>query len=147
VEKEMKRIKTRRLKPDQINPLLKQLGTSLIKESSAIDKLLKRPEVQYHDILNVENTHYSLSEDVIRQVEIQTKYKGYIKRQAEQAEKFNKIEAKLIPEGFNYRNINGLSKEIIEKLEEVRPLNLGQAGRIPGVTPAAIALLMVAVKR
>jgi len=147
VEKELKRIKTKRLKPDQVNPILKQLGTSLIKESSAIYKLLKRPEVKYHDILKVENTRNSLSEDVISQVEIQTKYKGYIKRQAELAEKFKKIEAKIIPDKFNYRNINGLSTEIVEKLEEVKPINLGQAGRIPGVTPAAIALLMVAVKK
>jgi tRNA uridine 5-carboxymethylaminomethyl modification enzyme len=147
VEKELKRIRTKRLRPAQINPLLKQLGTSLIKESSSIYQLLKRPEVTYHDLLRVENDRNSLSEDVISQVEIQTKYKGYIKRQAELAEKFNKIEAKIIPEGFDYRRINGLSAEIMEKLEEVRPLNLGQAGRIPGVTPAAIALLMVAVKK
>ncbi|UCH82515.1 MAG: tRNA uridine-5-carboxymethylaminomethyl(34) synthesis enzyme MnmG [Nitrospiraceae bacterium] len=147
VEKEMKRIMTKRLKPAQINPLLKQLGTSLIKESSAIHQLLKRPEVKYHDILGIENNRNSLSEDIISQVEIQTKYKGYIKRQAELAEKFKKMEAMLISEGFDYRSINGLSAEIMEKLEDIRPLNLGQAGRIPGVTPAAIALLMVAVKK
>ena len=147
MEKELKRIKTKRFKPDQINPLLKQLGTSPVKESAAIYQLLKRPEVKYNDILRVENAHNSLSDDVINQVEIQTKYKGYIKRQAKLAEKFTKIEAKIIPDGFPYRNINGLSTEIMEKLEEVRPLNLGQAGRIPGVTPAAIALLMVAVKK
>ncbi len=89
----------------------------------------------------------TLSQDVINQVEIQTKYKGYILRQAEHAEKFKKIEEKVIPEGFVYKGINGLSKEIVEKLEEVRPLNLGQAGRIPGVTPAAISLLMIAVEK
>jgi tRNA uridine 5-carboxymethylaminomethyl modification enzyme len=83
----------------------------------------------------------------MRQVEIQVKYKGYIQRQAEQAEKFRKIEEKRIPEEFVYRGINGLSREIAEKLEEVRPLNFGQAGRIPGVTPAAISILMVAVER
>ncbi len=147
VEKELKRIRTKRFKPDQINPLLRQLGTSPIKESAAIYQLLKRPEVKYHDLLRVENNRNSLSEDIISQVEIQTKYKGYIKRQAELAEKFRNIEAKKIPEGFTYKNINGLSTEIMEKLEEVRPLNLGQAGRIPGVTPAAIALLMVALRR
>ena len=103
--------------------------------------------MKYHDLLNLENTSNRLSEDVISQVEIQTKYTGYIKRQAELAEKFKKIESKVIPEGFDYRSINGLSAEIIEKLEAVQPLNLGQAGRIPGVTPAAIALLMVAVKK
>ena len=88
-----------------------------------------------------------LSHDVINQVEIQTKYKGYIQRQADSAERFKKIEEKQIPEGFIYKGIPGLSKEIVEKLEEVKPFNLGQAGRIPGVTPAAISLLMVAVER
>jgi tRNA uridine 5-carboxymethylaminomethyl modification enzyme len=83
----------------------------------------------------------------IKQVEISTKYKGYVQRQAEQAEKFKKIEEKFIPENFIYKGINGLSKEIVEKLEEVRPLNLGQASRIPGVTPAAISLLMIAVSK
>jgi tRNA uridine 5-carboxymethylaminomethyl modification enzyme len=81
------------------------------------------------------------------QVEIRTKYEGYIRRQAEQAERFKKTEDKKIPEDFPYSNINGLSKEIVEKLEGVKPLNLGQAGRIPGVTPAAVSLLIVALER
>lgn len=80
-------------------------------------------------------------------MEIQTKYKGYIKRQAELAERLKKIEMVKIPEGFVYKGIPGLSNEIMGKLEEIRPLNLGQAGRIPGVTPVAVSLLMVAVER
>ena len=78
---------------------------------------------------------------------MQVKYEGYIKRQIEQAEKIKKIEGKIIPARFKYKGINGLSTEIVEKLEEVRPLNLGQASRIPGVTPAAVSLLMIAVER
>ncbi len=147
VEKELKRIKSTRVKPKAINPVLKKLGTSQIKEDASLYQLLKRPEIKYSDIADTSSDGNGLTPDIINQVEIQTKYKGYIKRQAEQAEKFKKIEENIIPEGFQYRGINGLSTEIIEKLEDVRPINLGQASRIPGVTPAAISLLMIAVER
>ncbi len=145
VETELKRIKSTRIKPHIFNPVLKNLGGTPVKEDISLYQLLKRPEVRYRDIPDVSLSSNNLSQDVINQVEIQTKYKGYIDRQSEQAEKFKKFEEKTIPEGFVYRGINGLSKEVVEKLEEVRPLNLGQASRIPGVTPAAISLLMVAI--
>ena len=144
---ELKRIRHTRIKPKIINPVLKEVGGSPIKEDTTLYQLLKRPEVKYINIAKASPPGNGLSQEVINQVEIQTKYKGYVKRQAELAEKFKKIEEKIIPSGFIYRGINGLSKEIVEKLEEVMPLNLGQAGRIPGVTPAAISLLMIAVAR
>jgi tRNA uridine 5-carboxymethylaminomethyl modification enzyme len=147
IEKELKRLKTTRIKPDLINPVMKSIGGSLIKEDVPLYQLLKRPEVRYADIAEVSPSGNGISADVINQVEIQTKYKGYIKRQAEQADKFKKIEKKSIPENFNFGTINGLSREIVEKLEEIRPINLGQASRIPGITPAAVALLMVAVEK
>jgi tRNA uridine 5-carboxymethylaminomethyl modification enzyme len=136
VEKELKRIRSTRVKPAVINPVLKKLDTPPIKEDTTLYQLLKRPEVKYDSIAYVSPAGNGMPPDVINQVEIQTKYRGYIKRQAEHAEKFKKIEGKIIPEGFKYKGINGLSTEIVEKLEEVRPLNLGQASRIPGVTPA-----------
>lgn len=145
VEAEMKRIKSTRVKPKIINPVLVRLGGSKIKEDTSLYQLLKRPEVRYDDLAEVSPADNGISGDVISQVEIQTKYKGYIQRQADQAEKFRKIEEKRIPEGFVYKGINGLSREIVEKLEEVRPLNLGQASRIPGVTPAAISILMISI--
>ena len=145
--KELKRMKSTRVKPTRINPVLTSLGGSLIKEDTSLYQLLKRPEINYSDIARVAPSDNGITSEVISQVEIQTKYKGYIARQAEQAEKFRKIEEKIIPRGFDYRRIHGLSREIVEKLEEVRPLNLGQAGRIPGVTPAALSLLMIAVGR
>jgi len=169
IETEFKRIKSTRVKPTIINPVLKTLGGSEIKEDTSLYQLLKRPEIKYEDIAVISSaTKSSLAplcqrgdggdfkaiwhnnnmlKDVAAQVEIQTKYEGYIQRQAEAAEKFKKVEEKKIPDGFAYNGIPGLSKEIVEKLEEVRPLNLGQASRIPGVTPAAISLLMVALKR
>ncbi|MBI4848332.1 MAG: tRNA uridine-5-carboxymethylaminomethyl(34) synthesis enzyme MnmG [Nitrospirae bacterium] len=153
VEKELKRIKSMRVKPQVINPVLEKLGGSTVREDISLYQLLKRPEIKYADIsfLPIDGGGQvwgcNLSQDVVNQVEIQTKYTGYINRQAEQAEKFKKVEEKIIPEGFVYRGINGLSTEIVEKLEEVRPLNLGQASRVPGVTPAAISILMIAVVR
>jgi tRNA uridine 5-carboxymethylaminomethyl modification enzyme len=146
VQAEIERIKSMRLKPAIVNPVLTKAGGTPVKENISLHQLLKRPEVRYENIRELSPPDNGLSLAAMSQVEIQVKYKGYIRRQAEQAEKFKKIEEKRIPEGFAYRGINGLSREIIEKLEEVRPLNLGQASRIPGVTPAAIALLMVAVE-
>ncbi len=145
IETELKRIRSTRSKPEIINPVLKKLGGTPVQEDTTLYQLLKRPEVKYIDIAKVSPSSNGLSQDLINQVEIQTKYHGYVQRQEEQAEKFKKIEEKVLPENFIYKGINGLSKEIVEKLEEVRPLNLGQASRIPGVTPAAISLLMVAV--
>jgi tRNA uridine 5-carboxymethylaminomethyl modification enzyme len=147
VQKELKRIKSAQVKPDIINPTIESLGGSPIKEVTTLYQLLKRPEVNYESLLAISPSDNGLSPDVKQQVEIQTKYRGYIQRQAEQAEKFSKIESKAIPEKVDYNDINGLSREIVEKLEEVRPMNLGQASRIPGVTPAAISLLMIAVER
>ena len=159
IEAEIKRIKSTRVKPDIINPVLAKLGGTPVKENASLYQLLKRPEIKYADIAKISapdpnpsplrgsEGRGELSHDVIIQVEIQTKYKGYIQRQADLAEKFKKIEEKQIPEGFIYKGIPGLSKEIVEKLEDVRPFNLGQASRIPGMTPAAISILMVAVER
>jgi tRNA uridine 5-carboxymethylaminomethyl modification enzyme len=147
VETEIKRIQSTRLKPAAVNTLLTGISGTPVKEKISLYQLLKRPEVRYENIRELSPPDNGLSQEAMSQVEIQVKYKGYIRRQAEQAEKFRKIEKKLIPEEVIYSGINGLSREIVEKLEEVRPLNLGQASRIPGVTPAAIALLMVAVER
>lgn len=147
VEAEVKRIKSTRVKPVIINPVLEELGGTAIKESTSLYQLLKRPEVRYADIAKVSSSKNGLPLDVVSQVEIQTKYEGYIQRQADLAGRFKKIEEKKIPEDFIYSDISGFSREMVEKFEGIRPFNLGQAGRIPGVTPAAISLLMVAVER
>jgi tRNA uridine 5-carboxymethylaminomethyl modification enzyme len=82
-----------------------------------------------------------------RQVETEVKYEGYIRRQMEAAERLRNSELRKIPMDFDYRGVNGLSTEVLGKLEEVRPESLGQAGRIPGVTPAALTLLMLALEK
>ncbi|GMR03211.1 MAG: tRNA uridine-5-carboxymethylaminomethyl(34) synthesis enzyme MnmG [Thermodesulfovibrionia bacterium] len=147
IEAEFRRIKFTKVKPGIINPVLRRLGGSEIKENTPLFQLLKRPEVHYTCIAEISPPEKALPWKITNQVEIQTKYGGYIQRQEDLAEKFKKIEGKQIPLNFIYRGICGLSKEIVEKLEEIKPLSLGQAGRIPGVTPAAISLLMVALER
>ncbi|UCD35977.1 MAG: tRNA uridine-5-carboxymethylaminomethyl(34) synthesis enzyme MnmG, partial [Nitrospiraceae bacterium] len=147
VDEELKRIRSTRVKPGIVNPVLSRLGGTPVREDISLYQLLKRPEVKYAHIAEIAPPGNGISRDALNQVEIETKYGGYVSRQAEQAERFRKMAGKLIPAGFDYRGIPGLSREIIEKLEEVRPLNLGQAGRIPGVTPAAVSLLMIAVEK
>jgi len=115
--------------------------------SESLEQLLKRPEITYKFIEKISPSDKFLTEDIKKQVEIQVKYDGYIQRQMEMAEKLKRVEEKRIPEDFNYGIVNGLSKEIQGKLEEIRPANLGQASRIPGVTPAAISLLLVTIER
>ena len=116
-------------------------------KSESLEQLLKRPENTYQFIERISPSKVNLPSEIKRQVEIQIKYEGYIHRQMEMAERLKKIEKIRIPEGFNYVAVNGLSKEVLFKLEEVKPVNLGQASRIPGITPAAISLLMVAIER
>lgn len=147
IEKELERLANTRVHPDRVNPVLLMLGGTTVSEPLSLAQLLKRPEVSYEHIAGLAPTDNGLTPEVIAQVEIQLKYHGYITRQAEQAEKMKRFEERQIPADLTYGTINGLSKEIVQKLEQVRPLNLGQAGRIPGVTPAAVSLLMIAVER
>ncbi|MDA8241377.1 MAG: tRNA uridine-5-carboxymethylaminomethyl(34) synthesis enzyme MnmG [Nitrospiraceae bacterium] len=147
VEGEFGRLKRTRIKPDAINGALRDLGTSAVSEDISLEQLLKRPEVSYSLIREHAPAAVQLGEEIERQVEIQVKYEGYIARQVEMAGKLRKLEAKKIPEGLDYRSLPGISNEILSKLEEVRPANLGQAGRIQGMTPAALSLIMVAVEK
>jgi len=135
IDEELRRLKKTRFKIE---------GTD---KSESLEQFLKRPEITYEFIDKSFPSHKPLTPEIKKQVEIQIKYEGYILRQMEMAEKLKKVEEKKIPEGFDYISVNGLSKEILSKLQEVRPANLGQASRIPGVTPAAISLLMVSIER
>jgi len=135
INEELERLKKTRIKYDDPN------------KSESLEQLLKRPEITYKFIDEHSPPDKPLITEIKRQVEIQVKYNGYIIRQMAMAEKLKKVEGKRIPENFDYVTVNGLSKEVLSKLQEVRPANLGQASRIPGITPAAISLLMVAIER
>ena len=150
VADELSRLESIKVVPNsEINEILIRLGASAIKKPHSLKELLRRPEISYRDLEFFEsNGNQSLiTEDVVSQIEMDIKYEGYIKRQMEQIEKFKKLEDYVIPQSFSYKNIPGLSNEIIQKLTSVQPNSLGQANRISGVTPAAISVLMVYLKR
>ncbi|MBI3593063.1 MAG: tRNA uridine-5-carboxymethylaminomethyl(34) synthesis enzyme MnmG, partial [Nitrospirae bacterium] len=148
LEKELLRLKKERIKPSaRINDALSSIGTSPINEDTALEKLLKRPEIRYSFIKEAAPSPDEITPDTEALIEINVKYEGYVQRQIEMAGRLNKFESKKIPLDFDYTSIPGLSKEVLEKFREVQPETLGQAGRIPGVTPAAVSILLVAVER
>jgi len=147
IEEETQRLRSTRIKPSVINSALIALGSSAISEDITLDQLLKRPEVSYSVIKELAPSPAVLNYDIQRQVEIQTKYEGYIRRQMEAAEKLLGIENKKIPANFDYCSLPGISLEILCKLEQILPESLGQASRIQGMTPAALSILMVAVEK
>jgi len=123
------------------------MGKALKNENRAAD-LLKRPEVEYLTLTAIEGLAAdSVSPDVAEQVEIQAKYAGYVDKQKVEIEKTRRHESKAIPDSIDYADVKGLSNEVRQKLADHRPSTLGQAGRIPGVTPAAVSLLLVYLKK
>jgi tRNA uridine 5-carboxymethylaminomethyl modification enzyme len=112
----------------------------------SLNDLLKRPNISYKDI-EVITGNSDENDQVKEQVEIQVKYDGYITRQLEEVERLKRYENTLIPENFNYSDISGLSNEVTAKLIQAKPDTLGRASRIPGVTPAAVSLLLVFMKK
>ncbi len=136
------------LKPSSpLNKKLGDLGVSPIKQPTTLKELLKRPEVTMETLELIIGKKLDFREDVKEEVEIMVKYEGYIKKQEREIEKFRDMEKIQIPENMDYREVGGLSNEILEKLERVRPRNLGQLSRIPGVTPAAVSAIMVHLKK
>lgn len=147
LEAELKRLKTERIKPTvELNESLTAIWTAPIAEDTLLEKILKRPEIKYSFIRERAPSPHELSPEVEGLVEINVKYEGYIDRQIEVAAKLKKYETKKIPAGFDYKATPGLSREIVEKLNEVQPETLGQALRIPGITPAAVSIILVAVE-
>ncbi|MGO9611833.1 MAG: tRNA uridine-5-carboxymethylaminomethyl(34) synthesis enzyme MnmG [Dissulfurispiraceae bacterium] len=145
---EMERLNKERLKPSEaVNNYLSSLGTALLNEDTALDKLLKRPEINYSFIQLFSPPSVELTKDIKQLLEISIKYEGYIHKQIELVERMKKLEAKKIPLGLDYKSIPGLSREVVEKLLEVQPETIGQANRIPGITPSAVALLLVAAQK
>src|SRR3990172_1523445 len=114
---------------------------------TTLPRLLQRPGVYYSDIENISPPETPLSSEIKKGVEIEIKYDGYIRRQYQLVERFRHLENKPIPDDFDYSNIPGLSREAEEKLRSVRPVSLGQASRIPGITPAAISILAIAIMK
>jgi len=146
VEKEIKRLNTTKVVPNkQGKELVSKLGVKSLKTPTTLAGLLKRPEITYSQIIETFNGA-SVSKLVGEQVEIQVKYEGFIQRQKQVVSKQKKLENYRIPVDFNYEGIPGLSCEVVQKLENIRPTTLGQASRISGITPAAVSIIMLMLK-
>jgi tRNA uridine 5-carboxymethylaminomethyl modification enzyme len=144
IEAEIGRLSSVRVVPSAaVDALLQQCDTDGLTQPMMAAELLKRPQLHYADVLQLLGATPDLPATVIEQVEIHLKYEGYIRRQLEQVARVEKYEAMPLPAGFDYGQVPGLSHEIREKLCAIQPTSLGQAGRISGVTPAAVAILMV----
>jgi len=144
IAKELKRWESILVSPadPRVNQVLAQKGSSPLKQPATLASLLKRPELSYADLEGLAGDE-AVAPEVKEQVEIQVKYEGYIKKQMQQIERFNKMESKRLPPDLDYGSITGLSLEAREKLAEIRPQSLGQASRIAGVSPADINVLLV----
>lgn len=147
ISEEIERLKKTRLKPSDVNEALIKVNASPVSENISLEQLLKRPEIVYNLIRTLSPPEKTLAPDIENQVEIQVKYEGYILKQTEMAEKLKKMEGKKIPDNFDYASVNGLSTEVLEKLQKIMPANIGQAGRIPGITPAALSLLLISIEK
>ena len=128
---------------EELNAMLERKGTATVANSARLADLLRRPQVSYADIAPFDPERPELSHAVTDEVEIQIKYAGYLTRQEKQVEEFKKEEARLLPDDLDYAAIPGLRLEAREKLAAIRPVSIGQAGRISGVSPADIAVLLI----
>lgn len=144
VEEELQRIRSVTIHPtEEVNALLSAKGTSPITAGVRLYELLKRPQLDYSDFAGFDPERPKLKLSLINKLEIEMKYSGYIKIQLEQIEKMRRLEEKKLPVGIDYKTIKGLRLEAQEKLNKHRPLNVGQAGRISGVNPADVQVLLI----
>ena len=144
IETEIERIKKLTIKPtEQVNKFLKENNSSTIKAGVKLADLLKRTELNYDKLSIIDPERPELSKAEAQEVEIQVKYEGYIKMQEEQVKKFKKLEDKKLSENINYDEIKGLRIEARQKLNKVKPLSIGQASRISGVSPADVSVLLI----
>lgn len=144
LEKETERIKKATVYPsEELNSMLESKGTSPITQGIKFIELLKRPQIDYRDLIRFDENAPELEHDIIDKLEINIKYEGYIKTQTEKIEQMKRFEEKKLPTDIDYKTILGLRIEAQEKLNKYKPLNIGQAGRISGVNPADVSVLLI----
>ena len=159
IKKEIERLKLARVNPDEtVNKQIGEWGSSPLNHAVTLEELLRRPEIHYEQLKLLEKKQTTFSSPGRSEVpfltgpeklgvEIEIKYRGYFERQEREIDKFRKIESIKIPRRLDFQKIPGLSNEVKEKLMKFKPFSLGQASRISGITPAAISLLMVYIKK
>lgn len=144
IEREIKRLECTVVGVnDRTQQFMGKYESTLLKSGMTLAELIKRPELDYEKLRELDDERPELLREVEEQVNIEIKYEGYIKRQLQQVEQFKKLEGKLLPEGFDYSQVNSLRREAVQKLNKVQPQTVGQASRISGVSPADISVLMV----
>ena len=144
IKKETERVNSQSIAPsDELNKVLEEAGTAPLKTGCKMSELLKRPQVTYKLLEKFDKTRPEIQKEIFEQVEINFKYEGYIKRQKAQVDELKRLEVKKIPKDIDYKAITNLRLEAIEKLEKIRPENVGQASRISGVSPADISVLLI----
>lgn len=143
-KEELKRLKNTVISPDdEVNKILVSRETSEITTGVRLIELMKRPQLGYDALKSIDKTRPELDPNIFEQVEIEIKYEGYIQKQLKQVEQMKKLEVKQLPNDFDYNEIEGLRLEAREKLNKIKPLNIGQASRISGVSPADISVLLI----
>ncbi|VAW40838.1 tRNA-5-carboxymethylaminomethyl-2-thiouridine(34)synthesis protein MnmG, partial [hydrothermal vent metagenome] len=149
IAENMNWLRRNNLKPTaEVNEGLAALNSSALREPAPLIDLLRRPEISLADLIELRGEqNHEISPQAARELELQVKYQGYIQRQNEQVANFKKFEKSLLPADLDYTAFHGLSNEVVEKLQAIRPRSLGQASRISGITPAAVAILQVHLKQ
>ncbi|GAA3015532.1 tRNA uridine-5-carboxymethylaminomethyl(34) synthesis enzyme MnmG [Tetragenococcus solitarius] len=147
VEEEIKRLKSIRIKPSEVEDFLKEKGAAPLKDGVLANEFLRRPEVTYHDLLQFIPNNEDLTNKEIEQVEIQVKYEGYIKKAMTKVDKLKRMEAKRVPENIDYEVIDGIATEAKQKLKKIHPETIAQASRISGVNPSDLSILMVYIEQ
>jgi tRNA uridine 5-carboxymethylaminomethyl modification enzyme len=148
IEETLHVLRSIRMKPTkETQEMLKITGLGGIKNPLTLEDLLKKPEITIKKLKGIERKLEGVEEDIAYQVELNVKYRGYTERQQDMIERTKKLEGKMIPSDTKYDEVSGLSREVIEKLTRVKPISLGQASRVPGVTPASITALLVHFKK
>ncbi|WZL73156.1 tRNA uridine-5-carboxymethylaminomethyl(34) synthesis enzyme MnmG [Clostridiaceae bacterium 35-E11] len=143
IEQEMERLKTTMVTPAMANEFLAKMNTAQIKSGISLLELLKRPQITYEDLAEIDKDRPQVLSDVAKQCEIQIKYEGYINKQLKQIDQFKKLEIKKLDTDIDYDTIQGLRIEARQKLNSIKPLSVGQASRISGVSPADISVLLI----
>lgn len=144
IEKEINRIKGKTIKPTkEVNELLEKLGTSKIDTGVKLSDLLRRTELTYENLSPIDEERPNLTKQERDEVQIQVKYEGYINLQLAQVEKASKLENRVLSQDIEYANIKGLRLEARQKLDKFKPISVGQASRISGVSPADISVLLI----
>lgn len=143
IKEEIERLKSIVVSPIVANPILEENGTTPVVTGIRLSEMIKRPQLNYEKIKEADKDRPDLPYAVTEQAEIKLKYEGYIERQLIQVEQFKKMEEKTLPKDCDYNNIHGLRLEARQKLEKIKPANLGQASRISGVSPADVSVLII----